>query len=144
MRRTFWSWDLDQRQRKNSRDFPAGQCHHQLWVVESSLAAGVHCPGSQETRDKDVAAVVQARMRRPALGWRRGAVGRLWPRRIPGMGVRDESKNHAWGPSSGGKWRAVGPGVDKYGSSDHGEGEPGSDAQEAVEDPVWSFLGRVL
>lgn len=59
-----------------------------------------------------MAAVVQAKMRRPALGWRRGAVGRLWPRRIPGMGVRDESKNHAWGPSSGGEWRAVGPGVD--------------------------------
>lgn len=44
-------------------------CHPQFWLLESSLGQGKHWPGSQETRDKDAAAVVQGRMGMPASDW---------------------------------------------------------------------------
>lgn len=64
------------------------------WAVPSSalgfrklsLAAGTDWPGSQETRDEDVAAVVQARMVRLPSGWQTGAIGKVLAEQSPRAG----------------------------------------------------------
>lgn len=47
---------------------------------------------SWEPGDEDVAAVLQARMLRPAGIGEEELLGRPWLSRVPGMAVRDESR----------------------------------------------------
>lgn len=67
---------------------------------------------SWEPGEEDVAAVLQARMVKPAWVWRRGAAGKGLAERSPRDGSEGRAQNLTWVLGTGGEQRGAGTEVD--------------------------------